>query len=205
MDGHFGGLGGCKLLYLKWMGNGALLYSTGKCVWLGHFAVQQNLKKHCKSTIILKNKLKNKFNNTLISTKSLLSMSSTLQPKALWLNTHNFQCAFSVVNEALEGVHTLITLIRFIYAKNFYILNKRFIVLRTFSTLISVLNDLSPDESPAPWWGSFITEESLHGFHPTDFVQLLNRSWAELKDFPHLLHSEILMVEWFPPLILEGL
>lgn len=55
-----------------------------------------------------------------------------------------------MVNEALEGVHTLITLIRFIYAKNFYILNKRFIVLRTFSTLISVLNDLSPDESPAP-------------------------------------------------------
>ena len=26
---------GCKLLYLEWMGNGALLYSTGNWVWLG--------------------------------------------------------------------------------------------------------------------------------------------------------------------------
>ena len=25
MDGHFGGLGGCKLLYWEWMGSGALL------------------------------------------------------------------------------------------------------------------------------------------------------------------------------------
>ena len=40
------------LLYLEWMGNGALLYSTGKCVWLGHLAAQENLKKHCKSTIL---------------------------------------------------------------------------------------------------------------------------------------------------------
>ena len=28
----FGGAVGCKLLYLEWMGNGTLLYSTGKCV-----------------------------------------------------------------------------------------------------------------------------------------------------------------------------
>lgn len=28
------------------------LYSTGRCVWLGHFSVQQNLKKLCKSTIL---------------------------------------------------------------------------------------------------------------------------------------------------------
>ena len=26
------GVLGCKLLYLEWMGNGALLYITGKCV-----------------------------------------------------------------------------------------------------------------------------------------------------------------------------
>ena len=32
-DGQaFWGFSGCKLLYLEWMGNGALLYSTGKCV-----------------------------------------------------------------------------------------------------------------------------------------------------------------------------
>ena len=33
------------------MDYGALLYSTENCVWLGHFVVQQKLKKHCKSTI----------------------------------------------------------------------------------------------------------------------------------------------------------
>ena len=26
------GFGGYKMLYLEWMGNGILLYSTGKCV-----------------------------------------------------------------------------------------------------------------------------------------------------------------------------
>ena len=31
MNGHSGGLFGCKLLYLEWMGNG-MLYNTGKCV-----------------------------------------------------------------------------------------------------------------------------------------------------------------------------
>ena len=31
MDGHFM-VFGCKLLYLEWMGNGALLYSPGKRV-----------------------------------------------------------------------------------------------------------------------------------------------------------------------------
>ena len=33
-------------------GNGILLYSTGKCVRLGHFVVQKNLTKHCKSIIL---------------------------------------------------------------------------------------------------------------------------------------------------------
>ena len=42
MDGQFGVLG-YKLLYLEWMGNGALLYSTGNSVWLGYFSVQQKL------------------------------------------------------------------------------------------------------------------------------------------------------------------
>lgn len=32
MHGHLGGFGACKLLYLEWMSNGILLYSTGKCV-----------------------------------------------------------------------------------------------------------------------------------------------------------------------------
>ena len=31
MDGQFG-VFGCKLLYLEWMGNVALLYSAGNCV-----------------------------------------------------------------------------------------------------------------------------------------------------------------------------
>ena len=31
MGGPFGAWG-CKLLYLEWMGNGTLLYSTGNCV-----------------------------------------------------------------------------------------------------------------------------------------------------------------------------
>ena len=31
MDGKFG-VGGYKLLYLEWMGNEVLLYSTGNCV-----------------------------------------------------------------------------------------------------------------------------------------------------------------------------
>ena len=39
VDGQFG-LFICKHLYLEWMGNGDLLYNTGKCVCLGHFAVQ---------------------------------------------------------------------------------------------------------------------------------------------------------------------
>ena len=37
---------------LQRMGNEALLYSTGNCVWLGHTAVQENLRKHCRSTIL---------------------------------------------------------------------------------------------------------------------------------------------------------
>ena len=51
MDGQFG-IFGCKLLHLEWMGNGDLLYGTGNCVRLGHFAVQQELKKYCTSTIL---------------------------------------------------------------------------------------------------------------------------------------------------------
>ena len=51
MDGYFGGFFGCKLLYLECMGNGILLYSPGKWVWLGHFVVGQTLMKHCKLTI----------------------------------------------------------------------------------------------------------------------------------------------------------
>ena len=31
MDERFG-IWGCKLLYVEWMGNGTLLYSTGNCV-----------------------------------------------------------------------------------------------------------------------------------------------------------------------------
>ena len=38
MDGEFW-VGRCKLLHLEWMGSGALLYSTGNYVWLGHFAI----------------------------------------------------------------------------------------------------------------------------------------------------------------------
>ena len=33
---------GYKLLYLEWMGSGALLYSTGNCVSLGPFAARRN-------------------------------------------------------------------------------------------------------------------------------------------------------------------
>ena len=75
-----GGLGGadrefgvvrCKLLHLEHMGNKVLLYIAQGTVsrllgkklmekekkkamygWLGHFAVQQKLKEHCKSTIL---------------------------------------------------------------------------------------------------------------------------------------------------------
>ena len=38
MDGQFGVLG-CKVLYLAWMDNVTLLYSTENCVWLDDFAV----------------------------------------------------------------------------------------------------------------------------------------------------------------------
>ena len=48
-DSQFG-VFGCK--HLEWMDNGALLYSTGNCALLGHFAIQQKLKKHCKSTVL---------------------------------------------------------------------------------------------------------------------------------------------------------
>ena len=77
MDRGFG-VGRYRLLHLERMGDGALLYSTGNCVHslglehqkdgkkknnkkktnvcmgerLGHFAVQQKLKEHCKLTIL---------------------------------------------------------------------------------------------------------------------------------------------------------
>ena len=52
LDGEFG-VGGCKLLHLERISwNGVLLCSTGNHVCLGHSAVQQRLKKHCKSTTL---------------------------------------------------------------------------------------------------------------------------------------------------------
>ena len=51
MDGQFEVLG-CMLLYLEQMGKGGLLCFRGNCVWLGYFAVQWKLKKHCKLTTI---------------------------------------------------------------------------------------------------------------------------------------------------------
>ena len=51
MDREFG-VRGCKQLHMEWMDNSVLLYSTGNCVWLGHFSVPQKLKKHCKLSIL---------------------------------------------------------------------------------------------------------------------------------------------------------
>ena len=66
-----------KLLHLEWISNKVLLYSTGTYtqslgiehdgrqyekknvdvyVWLGHYAVQEKLTQHCKSTLIKKKK-----------------------------------------------------------------------------------------------------------------------------------------------------
>ena len=44
--------GECQLSHLEWMGNEALLHSTGTRVGLGHFAVQQKRKKHYRSTTL---------------------------------------------------------------------------------------------------------------------------------------------------------
>ena len=65
------GISRCKLLYIEWINNKVLLYSTGNYiqypvinhngkeyekeyirVQLSHFAVQQKLTQHCKSTIL---------------------------------------------------------------------------------------------------------------------------------------------------------
>ena len=66
------GVSRCKLLYIEWMNNKFLLYSTGNSiqypminhngkeyekkeyiyVQLNHFAVQQKLTQHCKSAIL---------------------------------------------------------------------------------------------------------------------------------------------------------
>ena len=71
MDQEFGA-GRCKLLYIGWINNKVLLYSTGNCtqypirnhngkgykkrtsicIYLSHFAVQQRLAQHGKSTVV---------------------------------------------------------------------------------------------------------------------------------------------------------
>ena len=68
-DGVGVGISRCKLLYKEWMNNKVLLYSTGnyiqypvidhngkeyekEYVYLNHFAVQQKLAQHRKSTIL---------------------------------------------------------------------------------------------------------------------------------------------------------
>ena len=70
MDWEFG-ISRCKLVYLGWINNKVLLYSTGNYirypvinhngkeyekeymyVKLNHFAVQQKLTQHCKSTVV---------------------------------------------------------------------------------------------------------------------------------------------------------
>ena len=74
MDWEFG-ISRCKLVYIAWINNKVLLYSTGNCIQspvinhngkeyekeytyiyilkkLGHFAVQWKLTQHCKSTIL---------------------------------------------------------------------------------------------------------------------------------------------------------
>ena len=63
MNGEFG-VGRCKLLHLAWISSGILLYSTGNYVQslgvehdkiyvcLGHYAIQQKLTQHCKSTVL---------------------------------------------------------------------------------------------------------------------------------------------------------
>ena len=69
MDWEFG-ISRCKLLYIGWMNNKVLLYSTGNYIPYpvinnngeeykkntymhnNHFAVQQKLTQHCKSTIL---------------------------------------------------------------------------------------------------------------------------------------------------------
>ena len=50
MDGQFGVLEGFYI-WNVWA-RGSLLYSSGKCVSLGHFAVKKKLNKHCKSAIL---------------------------------------------------------------------------------------------------------------------------------------------------------
>ena len=71
MDWEFG-VNRCKLLHIEWINNKVLLYSTGNYiqypeiknhngkdykknvyiyVYLNHFAAQQKLTQHCKSTI----------------------------------------------------------------------------------------------------------------------------------------------------------
>ena len=62
-------IGRCKLVYTEWMNSKVLPYSTenyiqypginhnGKeyekeCIYMNHFAVQQKLTQHCKSTIL---------------------------------------------------------------------------------------------------------------------------------------------------------
>ena len=77
-----------KLLHLEWISNEVLLYSTGNYiqslgighngrwyeikniyiyVWLGHYAVQQKLTQHCKSTVLYKEKKNVSWTSTSLS------------------------------------------------------------------------------------------------------------------------------------------
>lgn len=71
-DGREFGVGGRKLLHLSCLGNGALLHSTGNCVWLGHFAAQQKLR----NTVNLHCKKKEKSDCPLCGSDSLLTTCS---------------------------------------------------------------------------------------------------------------------------------
>ena len=68
MEWEFG-VSRCKLLYIEWINNKILLYSTGNYIQypminhngkeyekLNHSPVQQKLMQHCKSTVLQSNK-----------------------------------------------------------------------------------------------------------------------------------------------------
>ena len=46
MDREFG-VSRCKLLYLEWISNQALLYNTGNCNHLGQKMIEDNMGKEC--------------------------------------------------------------------------------------------------------------------------------------------------------------
>ena len=55
MDKPFGAFG-CKLIYLEWMGNRALLYSTGNCV-IGSLCYTREIEEALSINYSLKNKI----------------------------------------------------------------------------------------------------------------------------------------------------